>query len=137
MRIERTTDIQEVMKCLPFENEIRRKHRDSTKISDMILFISDMLDNPMFGMWIAYDDEDLILGYIISMIVLVPGMQRLHILRMNAKTKTLRIEFENILRKWAKEYNVKIAIMTTKTHIKALKRGFGFVPVSVNMERRI
>lgn len=136
MRIERTNDIAEIFKCLPFEREIRKKGRDSTRESDMILFVKSQLENPLFGFWMAYDDSNNIVGYISAIITLMPGMERLHLLRIYAKQKNLFQQFENILKDWAKQYKVKIAQMTTKKHIKVFQRKYGYVPVSINLERR-
>ena len=135
MRIERTNDMAEILKCLPFEREIRKKGRDSSRESDMILFVKSQLESPLFGFWIAYDDNNNIIGYISAIISLIPGMERLHLLRIYAKQKGLFQQFENILKDWTKQYKVKVAQMTTKKHIKAFKR-YGYIPVSVNLERR-
>ena len=92
MRIERITEIAPVLECIPFEQEIRNKGRDKTRISKMILFVKDLLPSPMFGYWIAYD-EDKIVGYTIAMISLIPGMERLFLYRMYAKSKDLQKQF--------------------------------------------
>jgi len=137
MRIEQTADMQEVLKCVPFENEIIRKGRDSSRIKDRLLFVNSQLGNPAFGYWIAYDDEDNIIGYTLAMLSLVPGMERLHLLRMYAPQAEIKDAFSDILRTWAKENRVKFAQITTTKNIKVLKRKYGFVVDSVNMVRRI
>ena len=136
MRIERITDIEEVMKCIPFEQEIRNKGRDNLRISKMLLFLREQLDNPMIKFLMAYD-EDEIVGYAIAAISLVPSMERLHLMRIYAKRKDVREGFEKILTEWAKEYKVKTAQMTMHKHIKAIERRYKWKAVSVNMERRI
>ena len=137
MRIERTNDLAEVLKCLPFEREIRVKGRDRMRESDMLLFIRSQLDNPMFGYWISYDDNSEVNGYAIALLNLLPGVQREFIIRMYAKDSKIRDEFFSILAQWAKMFKVKIQQTTVHKNIKAISRKFKFVPVSVNMERRI
>jgi len=137
MRIERITDIDEVIKCIPFEQEIRNKGRDNTRISKMLLFVRDQLTNPLFGFWIAYDNEDEVIGYSIAVLSLIPSMERIHLLRIYAKQKELKEQFEEILTNWAKEYKIKVAQMTATKHIRAFERRYKWKVVSVNMERRI
>jgi len=136
VEIRRTTDISEVLRCLPFEREVRKKGRDILRESHTILIIQSQLENPMFGFWIAYDDEDNIKGYVVAALSLYPGMERCHIMRIYAKDKALFKQFEEILKAWGKEYHVKIASITVGKHVKAFQRLLGYVPVSVNMERR-
>ena len=138
IRIERITEISDVLECIPFEQEIRNKGRDQTRISKMILFIKDQLINPMFGYWIAYDD-DKIVGYTVGIISLIPSMERLIVLRLYAKQRDLQKQFEDILVKWAKEYKIKMASTTVVNNsiAKALERIDGWKPISINLERRI
>lgn len=137
MRIERITDLSEILKCLPFEREIRNKGRDRTRESDMLMFIRNQLGNPLFGVWIAYDDKDDILGYCVALLNLFPGIQREYILRIYSKDKKVTSDLVEILSQWAKEYKVKLAQITVNKNIKAMQRIFKFKPISVNMERRI
>jgi hypothetical protein len=137
MKIQRVHDIEEAMKCVPFEQEIRNKGRDNIRISKMLLFIKEQFVNPLFGFWIAYDDKEEVLGYTIAMISLIPSMERLLVMRMYAKQNDVRDEFIKTLKNWAKEYKVKIAQMTATKHIKVLERRYKFKAVSVNLERRI
>jgi hypothetical protein len=138
IRIERITDISDVLECIPFEQEIRNKGRDTTRISKMILFIKDQLPNPMFGYWIAYND-DKIVGYTVAMLSLVPSMERLIVLRMYAKERDLQKQFQEILTTWAKEFKIKTASITVVNDsiAKALERIDGWKPMSINLERRI
>lgn len=139
MEIKRTTDIQEVLKCLPFEREVRNKGRDNTRESKALLFIQSQLYNPLFGVWIAYDDNENVAGYAIAVMNLMPGDETLHVIRIYAKQRDLLDAFWDIARQWAKEFKVKTFSLTAKKgkHVRAFQRRFGFVPVSVNMERRI
>lgn len=137
MRIERITDLSEILKCLPFEREIRNKGRDRTRESDMLMFTRSQLQNPLFGFWIAYDDKDDILGYCVALLNLFPGLQREYILRIYSKQKEVTSDLIEILSQWAKEHKVKLAQITVNKNIKAMQRIFKFKPVSVNMERRI
>ena len=137
MKIERITDIQEVMKCLPFEREIRNKGRDDQRESKMLLFVQSQLQNPLFGYFMAYDDEGNVKGYVVTIINPISGMERLHILRIYAKNGLMK-EFETVLKEWAKQFKIKIASMTVTDArmIKAIQKKYGFKVVSVNMERR-
>jgi hypothetical protein len=137
MQIRRINDIQEVMKCLPFEREIRNKGRDDQRESKLLLFVQSQLQNPLFGFFMAYDDDGNVKGYIVTMASLIPGMERLHILRLYAKGGLMK-EFEEALREWTKQFKLKIAVMTlTDTRmVKAMQRHYGYKVVSVNMERR-
>jgi hypothetical protein len=139
MEIERTNNIQEVIKCLPFEDEIRKKGRDKSKVSDMLMLIKNQMDNPFFGIWIAYDNEnkEKILGYTIAILTLIPGFERESILRMVAPTKEIRDKFFEILEMWAKTFRIRTQTITAHKHIKAITRKFNFKAVSVVMERRI
>ena len=138
MRIERINDMSEVLKCLPFEREIRNKGRDDTKESDMILLIQSLIDNPLLGFWMAYDDNNNILGYLILLAnpSNIQKIKRLHLLRIYAKDKELKTELERIGAEWAEQFQLKTAAMTTRNHIKAFQR-MGWKVVSVNLERRI
>jgi len=137
MQIRRIDDIQEVMKCLPFEREIRNKGRDDQRESKMLLFVQSQLQNPLFGFFMAYDDKGNVKGYIVTIISLIPGVERLHVLRIYAKNGLMK-EFEKVLEEWVKQFKIKIAVLTlTDTRmIKAMKRHYGYKVVSVNMERR-
>ena len=137
MRIERATSIDEIVQCLPLEQEIRDKGRDTTKVSDMLFSIKGMIDNPMFGFWIAYDDKDSIIGYIAMMIVLLPGMKRLNLIRMYAKQKEVFQAFEEIGRDFAKQYGIKKVMITVMKNVKAMQRLHGMKVVSVNMEKEL
>lgn len=138
MRIERITSIEPVLECIPFEQEIRNKGRDIIRISKMILFLKDALFNPLFGYWIAYE-EDKIIGYTIAMLSLIPSMERLILWRMYAKRKDVQKEFRGVLGAWAKENNVKIVATTalTESTAKAYERIDGWKRTSINLERRI
>ena len=138
MRIERITNINPVLECIPFEQEIRNKGRDNTRISKMLLFLKDALFNPLFGFWIAYEEEKII-GYTIAMLSLIPSMERLILWRIYAKRKDVQKEFRDVLGEWAKDNNVKIAVTTamTESAAKAYERIDGWNRVSINLERRI
>lgn len=141
--IQQTRELQDVLRCLPFESEVKKKGRDRSKLKNMLAYITSQLANPLFRIWIAYDSEenigpdDNILGYCIAFINIMPGMKGIYLYRMYAKDSDIRKEFEKILRAWAKEYKVTKVMMTIYKNVRAIKRKYGFIPVSVNMERRI
>ena len=143
MIIQQTRELQEILRCLPFESEIRKRGRSRERLKDMLVYITSQLENPLFRFWIAYRSEDKIkpdddiLGYCIATINLIPGMKGIYIYRIYAKGNGLRKEFEKILKTWAKEYNIKNELITIYKNVKAFKRKHGFTATSVNMERRI
>lgn len=137
MRIERATDMEEVVKCLPWEQEIRNKGRDRSKVSDMLHLVKIMIDNPLFGFWIAYDDEDNMIGYIVLLINLIPGFKSVNLVRMYAKEKEVFQAFEEIGREFAKQFGVKKFVVTAIKNIKAIQRRHGLKVVSVNMEKEL
>ena len=104
----------------------------------MILFLKDALFRPLFGFWIAYE-EDKIIGYTIAMLSMVPSMERLILWRMYAKRKDVQEEFRSVLGEWAGDNNVKIAVTTAlnESTAKAYERIDGWKRVSINLERRI
>ncbi len=136
IRIERITDMGEVLKCLPFEREIRKKGRDTGRESDLLTFIEGNIGSPLLGFFIVYDDDDNLIGYTVTMLSFVPGYKRLLLLRMYAKTKEVKKLFEDTIIEWMKMNKIKTGQITTSGHIKALQR-WGWKVVSVNMERRI
>ena len=137
MKIERTIDMEVILKCLPFEREIRNKGRDTTRESKMLMFVQSQLQNPLFGFWVAYNDEEEIVGYTVAMASLVPSMEKLHLMRMYAKTTELKEALLEVLHEWAKALKIKTESITVRKHIKAFQRRYKFKTVSVNMERRI
>jgi len=137
MNIERVTDINEILKCLPFEQEVRDKGRDTMKISDMLFFLKDQIGNPMFGFWMAYDDEDDIIGYLSAMMVLLPGMKKLHLLRLYAKDSIVLAAFRDVVKVFCKDFKVKTVMISVSKNVRAIKRKYGFKPVSVTMEMEL
>ena len=138
MRITRITDIADVLECIPFEQEIRNKGRDNTRISKMILLLKDMLPNPLFGCWIVYDEEGIV-GYTMAAIVLVPSMEKMFIHRLYAKTKEVGNIIDDTLTQFAKDYKIKTAAMTVPNEslARVMERAFGWKQVSINLETTI
>ena len=135
--IKEVQDISEIIKCLPFEIEIQRKGRDNGRASHLISFIQTQLNNPFFKFLIAYDEEseEDIIGYTIAIINPIPGYKELCLLRIYAKNKKVREEFERIGEEIMAENKLKRVSMTVQErYIKVFKR-YGFTPVSVNMIR--
>ena len=136
MIVKRITDMEEIVKCIPFEVEIREKGRDSTKVQKMLLFVQSQLENPLFGFWMVYEENE-IKGYAVTLINPIPGMEALLLWRLYAKTKEVRELLEDTLREHADEFGIKKVQITTNKNIKALQRKHHFKPVSVNMEMLI
>ena len=138
MRITKTVDIAEILKCLPYEREIRKKGRDNSRESQLLLFVQSQLENPMFGFFIAYDEKDEILGYTVAMISVLSGLgKHIHLLRIYAKQREVLNALTDTLKEWIKPLNIKTVQITATNHIRAFQRRYKFVPVSVSMERRI
>lgn len=135
MRIERVDDISEIMKCLPFEQEIRKRGREDRRESDTILFIHTQLANPMFSFLMVYDDDDNVIGYAAGLISLAPGMKFAYLIRLYAKTKEVKESLLEYMSQYAKEFKIDRVQITVRKNIKAMQR-YGFKVISVNMERR-
>jgi len=138
MRVERITDIQEVLKCLPYESEIRSKGREYLRESVQLEFISSTIDNPMFGYFVAYNDNDEVLGYTFAILnLMIRGHERIILSRMYAKEPEIRDALIEALEEWAESYKIEVVQLVTNKHIKVFRRKYGFKPVSVVLERRI
>lgn len=137
MEIRRITDIAEVLRCLPFEREVRKKGRDTSRESQLLLFVQSQLENPYFGFFIAYEGENIV-GYTVAFVSIIKGLgNRIHLSRLYAPKKEVFDALTDTLREWIRPYNVKTAQITAYKHIKAIQRRYKFTPVSVTMERRI
>lgn len=138
VRIERVTDIAEMMKCLPFERELRKKGRDNNRESNLLLFLQSQVNNPIFGFFMAYDEQDNVIGYIVAILNLFPGNERIFFLRFHAKSKELQDQFKDVIGEWVKPFKIKTATVTVQEQrmVKAFKRKYGYHVTSVNMERR-
>lgn len=135
--IERVTNLADVMQCLPFEREIRKKGRDRSREADMLMFIKSQLENPFFGIWMAYNEKREMVGYTMATLILIPGFERQAVLRMVAHDKEVQKMLWEILYQWGKAFRVKIQSISAHRNIKAITRKYHFLPVSVVMERRI
>ena len=137
MKIERITSIDQVLACVPFEQEIRNKGRDRNSISTMLLGIREMLPNPLFGFWIAYD-KNKIVGYLNVMASPAKPLKRLIVLRIYAPDKKVQEKFNDIIVEFGKENKIKPGVMVTEVfkHDRALER-MGWKKVSTIMEKRL
>lgn len=139
MKIEKISDIGKIFDCIPFEQDIRNKGRDKTKISNTILFIKSQLNNPYFGFWIAYNENGGVIGYTIALATKLPGFDRLILLRMYAKNKEIRKELEKVLIEFADSFKIKMACITVpdSRYSKILQRHSDWKEVSINLERKV
>lgn len=137
MRIERVTDLNEILKCVPYEQDIRSKGRDVSSISTMLLSISELISNPLFGYWIAYDD-DKIVGYMSAIASRQKNLKRILLLRMYASSKKIREKFNDTLKEFGREFKIKPGIVRIEMfrHDRAMQR-LGWNKVSTIMEKRI
>ena len=137
MKIERITTFESFLAVIPLEQEVREKGREKVKLSKYLELIHNNIENPYFGIWIAYDEEGIVLGYTIAVAMLFPGFERLSLLRMYAIDQETREALLEILYAWAKGFRLKKIEITVYKNAKAIERKYGYKPVSVNMERRI
>lgn len=137
MNIKRVTEISEVLECVPYEQDIRAKGRDVSSISTMLLSISELILNPSFGYWIAYE-EDEIVGYMSAIASRQKNLKRILLLRVYAKTKEIRKAFDKVLEDFGLEFKIKPGIVRIEMfkNEKAMKRK-GWTAVSTIMEKRL
>lgn len=122
---------------MPLEQEVREKGREKVKLSKYLELVHANIQNPYFGIWIAYSDENIPMGYMIASAILFPGFERVALLRIYAKEESLREALLEILYAWAKGFRLRKIEITVYRHAKAIERKYGYKPVSINMERRI
>jgi len=136
MNIKRVSDIDEVLQCIPYEQEIRNRGRDISSISTMLLGIREMLENPLFGFWIAYDKDEII-GYMSAIASTLKTMKRLILLRIYAPKKNVQTEFKKVLIDFGKEFKIKPGIVRIEMFKNdgAMQRK-GWKKVSTIMEKR-
>lgn len=139
MRIERAETLQEMLQCIPVEQQMRKREKEIVPLKDYLLFVALNAENPMFGMWFGYDDENNIIGYAVAMMIPIVGMQSIWIIRVwyDPKYKELPNKYIKLLRKWGRENGIKKFTIAVNRGIKAFQRKWGFKVISVNMERRI
>ena len=136
MIIKEIKTIDEVLKCVPYETRVLSKHRETSKIADLIAFINNQLENPLFKFWIAYEDEE-IKGYCFGFLNLNSGFKNIHILRIFALSNDARDMLMNTLIETASAFGIKKVSITVKRNIRAFSKKYQFRPVSVNMERGV
>lgn len=136
MRIERVTDLNEILKCVPYEQDIRSRGRDVSSISTMLLSISELILNPLFGYWIAYED-DKVVGYMSAIASRQKSLKRILLLRLYAPSKEIREKFDEVLKEFGKEFKIKPGIVRIEMfkHDRAMQR-LGWKKVSTIMEKR-
>jgi len=137
MRIERITEIEPILGCMPFEQSIRNKGRDKNSISNMLLAVKENISSPTFGFWIAYDGKKII-GYLSAVASLVKPLKRLIVWRIYAPKLQVQKEFNNILIQFGREHRIKpgIARVEVFKHDKVFKRK-GWEKISTIMEKRL
>ena len=106
MRIERITDLNEILKCVPYEQDIRSKGRDISSISTMLLSISELILNPLFGYWIAYEGDEIV-GYMSAIASRQKNLKRILLLRLYGKSKEIRNAFDKVLEDFGREFKIK------------------------------
>ncbi len=139
IKIEKVYDIQEILKCVPIEEEIRKKEGNRYPLKNMLLFIVSQLQNPFFSFWMVYNKEREVIGYMITLMSKVPGMEGIQVIRVwyDHKYPKISKKFWKILKTEAKQNNIKKIMISVERRMKALQKKWKFKLVSVNMERRI
>jgi len=132
MTIVETRDMQDVLKLIPMEIEIRNEGMDIMPLKDMLTIIRQWLDtNPDFHALIAYGDSGEIIGYMLFII----KPKSVHLWRVwhRARHPEVGDDFLNILKQAAKMRKIK-SITTEMYKNEHLAEYRGFKRHSVIME---
>jgi len=137
MRIERITEIEPVLACMPFEQNIRNKGRDKNSISNMLLAVKENISNPTFGFWIAYEGKKIV-GYLSAVASLVKPLRRVVVWRIYAPKVNVQNEFKSILIGFGKEHRIKPGVVRVEVfkNEKVFERK-GWEKISTIMEKRL
>ncbi len=141
MRIERIYDVQKLFPIIPIELKLHEKRKITTKARDLLSFIQPQLNNPLFGIWVVYDDADTIAGYCVALInpIRLMDLHALHIWRIwydQHKREAMDLIVKT-LAEWAEENRIKTVRMEIRRGTRALQKKWKFRPVSIVMERRL
>ena len=136
MIIKRATTLEEILECVPFEQEIRNKKRDNNSISNMLLGIKEMISSPLFGFWIAYDDKKIV-GYLSAVASVVKPL-RVFVWRIYAPAVETQDKFKNVLIEFGREHRIKPGIVRIEAfrNEKVFERK-GWEKVSTILEKRL
>jgi hypothetical protein len=137
MKIERITEIDPILELIPIEQQIRNKEREVMRIGEMLLLVKESLDNPLFGFWIAYDN-DKVVGYLGAIASMVKSLKRIIVWRIYAPGKEVQEKFKEILTEFGKSFKIKPGLVRMEVfkHDRVLERK-GWKPISRIMEKRL
>ena len=147
MENRQITDMQEIMKLLPIEQEIMKKEPEAGKMSlrDKLLWLDCLVNKKPFvefndgGIMGWYDGEKLI-GYMILSATKgkIKYFDTLRIYRVwHDPNYDIANEMENYMVSLAKSLKIHSITSEANRRIRAFQRKYQMQPVSVNMERKV
>jgi hypothetical protein len=138
IEIHRVTSMVEAVKVVPIEVMLKGKGRITTSVKDFLTLVHSVLNNPLFGFWIAYDDGKVV-GYILALIspIRIFDLDYVSVIRIWAGKSEAAHKLDEVLCEWSRENKINRIRMETKRHLKPINRKYHFTPVSVTIERRI
>jgi hypothetical protein len=145
MIVKRVTDISDIIKLVPIEVQLRKKHHSLVKTRDLLEFIEKMLPNPLFYPVVVYEDEteQHIIGYIIILVIpnKLMDMQCVSVLRVwydpHYKDQGIVDVGWKIMKTICKQHNIDRIRIEVSRGSKAYHRVWGFEPIATVMERRV
>jgi len=144
MTIKRITDMSEVLKLVPIEVKLRAKEKSEIRTKDLLEFVQKMITNPHFYVIAIYDDaEDKVIGYMVMLAVTanIMNMKCIEIYRVwydhTYRKSGVRELGWDAVKMIAEAYKIHKVRFTTRKHVKAFEKAWGFEPIATVMERRI
>ena len=143
IEVRQVTNMEQVMQVVPIEVTLKNNKIINTNAKDFLLFVQNfVLPNPLFRFWIATDDTNKVVGYSIAFMspTKIFEMDYVSILRIWTCKRGVIERLESVLAEWCRENKITRQQLNMTKDIKAMKavkRKFKFIPVSVNFERRI
>lgn len=146
MFIKRITQIEEVLRIVPIENELREKEGTHIKTQEMLSLINSQLNNPLFYLIYVYEDktEANLMGYIIFIVIPIKlmDMKSLNILRIYYnhkyyKDSNIQKTGWEIIEHVAKQYDIHKIRIEVSRGVKAYQKKWKFKPMRTVMEREV
>lgn len=139
MYVRETRDINDFLQCLQMEQVVRKKKRDKSSLSDMIDYLGrNFRRNPLMRMFMAFSDDDEMIGYTILNINPDTGAKNIHIYRTWYKgDPEIQKTFWKIIKALATDYGCDTCTIEVYKNARAYERKWGFKPYSMILERGI
>ena len=147
METRQITDMQEIMKLLPIEQEIMKKEPETGKMSlrDKLLWLDCLVNKKPFvefndGGIMGWYDGDKLIGYMIlsATKAKIKYFDTLRIYRVwHDPNYDISNEMENYMVSLAKSLKIHSITSEANRRIRAFQRKYQMQPVSVNMERKV